>query len=71
MKIENIVKRLNENLSQLVEMQMKAVANLPSEYDKQKEEITNDIAEIMKCVKTGDLTKLNVIQQRYADHNNN
>ncbi len=70
MNIENIAQELKKNFAQLVELQVKALENLPVEYGNQKEQITKDIKEIMKSVKTGDLNKLNVIQQRYADHNN-
>lgn len=69
--IDNNLKLINElqkNFSKLLELNDNALNSLPKEHDELVVNIRKDINEITNSVKTGDLNKLNIIKERYANN---
>lgn len=69
--IDNNLKLINElqkNFSKLLELNDNALNSLPKEHEELVVNIRKDINEITNSVKTGDLNKLNIIKERYANN---
>jgi phage host-nuclease inhibitor protein Gam len=65
----NVIKSLQKNFTKLMEMNDQILSNLPEEHQPQASEIRADISMITKAVKAGDLSKLQIIQEKYANNN--
>lgn len=62
-----LVEQLKKNFSKLMEVNDKILDQLPQECEEQKNQIKKDILEITKAVQEGDLSKLNLIKEKYAN----
>ena len=64
-----LIKELQKNFAKLMELNDKALDSLPADCDIEKLKAQNDIREVLDAVREGNLTKLNVIKERYANYN--
>jgi hypothetical protein len=62
---------LKKNLDKLLEIQRQTLHSLPKEEREKLQFVNNDINQIMKAAKEGDLNKLQEISNKYASSTNN
>lgn len=65
-EFNDITKNLKKALDTVMILQSKVFNDMPDGCKDQIIPIQKDIAEAMGCIKSGDLTKINEISQKYA-----
>ena len=68
-KTQELIKELQKNFAKLMELNDKALDSLPADCEVEKNNARQDTREILDAVREGNLTKLNVIKERYANIN--
>ena len=71
MKNLEIIAELKKNLNKIIEINDSILGGLPDELKAQTQNIREDIQNVTQAVKEGDLSKLNAIKEKYANHSNN
>ena len=71
MKNLEIIAELKKNLNKIIEINDSILGGLPDELKAQTQNIREDIQNVTQGVKEGDLSKLNAIKEKYANHSNN
>lgn len=69
-QLNDITLNLQKAMESVMILQNKVFQDMPQECRDQIMPIQKDIAEAMSCLKTGDITKINEISQKYASHLN-
>lgn len=68
-QIKDLQDNLGKSFKQLLDMNKEFLSNLTDEQRKQVLPMQNDINDILRAVKKGDILAINKIQQKYADTN--
>lgn len=64
---KELIKELQKNFAKLIELNDKALDSLPADCEAEKIKAQSDVREVLDAVREGNLSKLNVIKERYAN----
>jgi hypothetical protein len=65
-----LIAEIKKNLNKIIEINDSILDSLPDELKAQTATIKEDIKNVTEAVKEGNLSKLNAIKERYANHTN-
>lgn len=63
-----LITELKKNLNKIMEINDSILNSLPDEVKAETAHIKDDIKKVTEAVKEGDLSKLNAIKEKYANH---
>jgi len=65
-----VIDEIKKNLNKIMEINDRVLRSLPKELHEQTKSIRDDIKNVTDAVKEGNLSKLNAIKEKYANHSN-
>ena len=68
-EVLKVAEDLKKNLNTMLELNRKAIMEIPNEYEAKKNEIMNDLSDIPKHVEKADFGSINALLKKYANNN--
>lgn len=69
-EINNLADNFKKDFDKLMNFHNNLLSQIPEQFAKQRNEIQNDVENVLNAVKNNDLSKLNELVKKYGNNNN-